>query len=938
MANIVYIPVPIPNLTETAVQGFARDSNNFYIADSNFSTSIESLKKLTIQGIMVEENLSPYTSLPSGNWKMNDCCVYEGLIYVAVSDRDSNTRLLVRYNKTDLTYNSHTDISLYFEFGASVCIGHTGNLFLVSFQTSSNINANRLLELTTAGAFVAYHPLNTEVLEMQGLCFDGSNYFISSSLADLIYEFDSSFTELNTFENTNSMTEIEGLEFFEGRYYTHDIQGVPFEFLNRPYTPIADTFPTNWQRIVEITGTTPLGNLSNNVMLLTEDNLPLEIWSIAQNGGEDLRACLNLDASNQIPLNVITFDTVNMKASLLVLTDFDIGSEKICIAYGTPNHTSESPPNGLFGRNTVLSSRSLSMWDGTFDATVNGETTSKQENTNNGFWVPSKGSLAPTGLNSAYFGDTQDTSWFEKDISNQQEYTMVVWYKAYAVDQSGNDIITFQEPEPSSNASFLIDDASPNDIGSFITGTGWMRSGVTRNIGNWQRIVLAVSNSALNRKMWINGVLEANESLSSPESPTRTLLRIAQRGSNSITYQTDADLAGIELINFVVDDNYAASEYINQLNTDTFWSTGIPQNILEEITGIVVYAAEDTVHALSGLVGQAISGDINYNSDSTIHALNGIIGQPIFGNTIYNADNTIHALSGLIGQPVFGSISYNSDNSVHTLAGLVGQSIIGNINYNSDSAVLNSIGIIGQPIFGNINYSLENTVISAIGTVGQAVSGNINYLLENTILNSIGIIGQPVLGNVNYVADNSNYFAFGIIGQNVVGLIDYNSGSTVHVANGIIGQPVLGSISYSSDNTTLSAIGTIGSDISGIIFYSSEDTILSAAGIIGQEIFGSVSYTTEFTELSAIGTVGQAIFGNISYSADNSALLAQGAIGQIVGSISYQSDFTSYFADGDVGLIQAGKNDISLLGSLTLNNINLSSSLTLDDINLNGEL
>lgn len=611
-----YTPVPIPNLTETAVQGFARDDYHFYLTDSNFSGSVESLKKVTIQGIKVEENTSPYTSLPAGNWKTNDCCVYEGLIYVCLSDRDSDSRLLAKYNKSDLSYNTHADISAYFEFGAGICVGHTGNLFLVSFQSVSDINAGRVAEFTLDGTFVTYHSMGSEILEMQGITYDGNNYFISSSAQDLVYELTSSFNEIATYANTNSMTEIEGIEFYEGKYYTHDIQGIPFEFLERAYTPQVDTFPTSWQRIVSVTGSAPSGSLPDNVMLITEANLPAEIWGIAQNGGEDLRASLNDDGTSQLPLQVLEFDTVNNTAKILVRVNYGIGSNVVYLSYGTTGHTEQSPPNGSSGRNIVTNTRSLSMWDGTYDATSNGDTTSKQENTSNGFWVPSKGSVAPTGLDSVYFGDTQDTSWLEKTISNQQQYTMVVWYKAYGVDQSGNDIIATQEPDPSSNSSFLIDDASPNDIGSFIdgTGNGWMRSGVTRSIGNWQRIVLMVDNTTLTRKMWIDGTLAVSESFTTVESATRTVLRIAQRVDNSVNYQTYADMAGIELLNYAVSDDFAATDYNNQLNTNTFWTTGTPTDLNPVLQPPVANAGTDQTvneNTLVTLDGSGSTGTID---------------------------------------------------------------------------------------------------------------------------------------------------------------------------------------------------------------------------------------------------------------------------------------------------------------------------------------
>lgn len=226
-----FTPQFVPGLAETAVQGVARDASHFYLFNSNFGGKTEEIIKASAAGQVVDTNDSPYTSLPAGSWKMNAGAVDAGTLYVCPSD--TGARLIVRYDASDLSYVSHTDISANDSFGAGLCVGHTGNLFLVAFATSGS-DTLQVAEYQKDGTFVAFRAISDNLYRMQGILYDGTHYHIACDDTVrgvvAIYVLDTSFSILQRYRSTAPYDEIEGLAYFDGKYYNHDILKRPFVY------------------------------------------------------------------------------------------------------------------------------------------------------------------------------------------------------------------------------------------------------------------------------------------------------------------------------------------------------------------------------------------------------------------------------------------------------------------------------------------------------------------------------------------------------------------------------------------------------------------------------------------------------------------------------------------------------------------------------------
>lgn len=230
-------PEPIAFINEIAVQGIARDATNFYMFNSAKDSSVDGIVKVALDGSISATNNSLYGSLPAptGTWKTNDGTVDNGIIYVCPRDAAGGQRAIVRFNASDLTYISHTLISANDDFGASICVGSNGNLFLVPFiQTPLDAKALQVAEYQLDGTFVQFVAVSDYIYGGQGIVWDGVSYYISSlgqdtnANEDAIYKLDSSFNIVDKFVKNSLYAEIEGLAVFGGVVYNNDISQTPF--------------------------------------------------------------------------------------------------------------------------------------------------------------------------------------------------------------------------------------------------------------------------------------------------------------------------------------------------------------------------------------------------------------------------------------------------------------------------------------------------------------------------------------------------------------------------------------------------------------------------------------------------------------------------------------------------------------------------------------
>lgn len=233
LAKETVITEAVPNLTTTATQGLCRDSDHFYMFDSNATGSVPKVKKVDLAGVVVANT----TDFGNTNLKPNDGAVGSGVIYNIMKDTANNNRWLITLNSSTLALINSVDVTNINSDGkyysASVCFGSTGNLFALAYVIDVNdqYTARNVIEMTTAGVYVATHTMDYTIYGSQGITWDGTSYFVSSHDIvrglEVFYTLSSSFSVLNEITPNTVIAEMEGIEYYNGVYYYNDINEVP---------------------------------------------------------------------------------------------------------------------------------------------------------------------------------------------------------------------------------------------------------------------------------------------------------------------------------------------------------------------------------------------------------------------------------------------------------------------------------------------------------------------------------------------------------------------------------------------------------------------------------------------------------------------------------------------------------------------------------------
>lgn len=261
----------ISGVTWETIQGFCRNSTHWFAFDSTFTGGfVNALRKYDLVDVEVDSNTSPFSDLPaSSDWKFNDGCIVGTTIYNIARSTLLDIRALMRYDSATLDYISHTDITATGAFSAGVCQGHTSNFFAVgNSQTPAHVATKRVTELTEAGVFVAEHTLSEELYGMQGITYDGQDYYISINdqvnNVERIVRVDTSFNVLYqiSLDIGTTIVEMEGIDYFEGEYYFNDIAEAPLEFFPDVAIPISITITESGPSFTEAISSSINANLS----------------------------------------------------------------------------------------------------------------------------------------------------------------------------------------------------------------------------------------------------------------------------------------------------------------------------------------------------------------------------------------------------------------------------------------------------------------------------------------------------------------------------------------------------------------------------------------------------------------------------------------------------------------------------------------------------
>ena len=316
---------------------------------------------------------------------------------------------------------------------------------------------------------------------------------------------------------------------------------------------------TDWSRRVQITDANVSPTLTGFVALLTEANLPSEIWTTALNGGGDLRVCLNSDGTSQLPLEVVSFDTSAQTAVLWLRLPTFASGDSLWLFYDKPAETQPAATD-TFGRNAVWADYEYHSNDGgqtettnsyTFTDDGSGSATSDYLGTPNGALNAPRRRLNDLSVGDVV-GDYTIETWFNGTNSGTH-----ISKRDGTLTQYQTGIVLYR---------LFYRDASPNDfefVAPFVAG--------------WNKVNYSVSGNTVS--VYLNGSFLDSQTI---VKTSRSIpLRIGYRGNGglgTVGFEYAGAIAKNGIYSTAKSANYISTEYANQSSPATFWSTGTPEN------------------------------------------------------------------------------------------------------------------------------------------------------------------------------------------------------------------------------------------------------------------------------------------------------------------------------------------------------------------------
>jgi len=573
--------------------------------------------------------------------------------------------------------------------------------------------------------------------------------------------------------------------------------------------------PTQWARRVEITDANVSPSLTGFTALITQANLPAEVFSRAGvvDGGGDLRVCLNSDGTGQLPLEVVDFNTRTSTAVLWTRFASFASGTSLWLFYDKAGET-QPPVTDAFGRNAVWADYAFSSHDGGFT-----DSSGNRTSISNG-GVIGGGAVSNTGLATDFDG-TDD--YFDYDV-------------AKIIDTQSTDFYVstwFNQDALASSSQTLMSGSGSGDIRYFrLRDNGAIQ--YTNFDGDTDNYITSASNS-FSAGAWNNTVVYREFGVKNELILNNVSVGTSQGVNANTSSQSDAVGAFINTVNGVPElyfngkigeirqrqsipatpVDFAATEYNNQSAPSTFWSTGTPENTTGGVSGVTGNAVFDITKPTFSIAGSATvpspTGDAAFDITKPSFSASGAATLPqAIGNISYSIDSPTFSSSGsaTLPQPI-GDIAYTinaptfSVSGSATLPNPTGNAVfdiskplfsgegsattpnpVGNIDLTITKPSFSGQGqaTLPQPT-GNIDFAINAPVFSGQGAaIGFEPIGNIAFDISSPTFSASGsaTLPQPV-GNASFTIDKP---IFDILGSQSGVVISYSPDAIITVNSG----------------------------------------------------------------------------------------------------------------------------------------------------------
>jgi len=527
--------------------------------------------------------------------------------------------------------------------------------------------------------------------------------------------------------------------------------------------------PTDWAKRVELTGSSVTGTLNGLVVFINGDNIPADVWATAINGGGDLRVCTDSGGVNQLPIEVVEFDTIGQTGNIWVrFGSYSTSTRTLWLFYGKAGET-QPLVTDTFGRNAVWADYTAAYHlNEPSNNTSGGYLNSVGTNNATGVSMSFNNRTLPNGMVGSGFNGSNDYIVMPNAIQSPSalNYTWQAWAQP---DNTFNDqrvmsmIVT-----GGSSDTFGVIWADAGDTGRgwasyikrFFSGSGVITGNNDTNsqAGRWDSLTTTFE-SGSNMKVNLNGVNTATASV--PTFATNRTVSDAHIGRYNTLYM-DGGIAEVRIREDALSIDWIAAEYDNQSDPSTFWTTGTPESTGgggATVTGAFNLPALNVSGAVSATLPQPnIAGAFTLSSLSVAGSISATLPQPIIsGNFTLNAITVSGSISASLPQPsIAGAFNLNTlsvngaISATQPQPNITGAFTLANFLVNGEI----SVSTVNPELTGNILLPSLTVSGAANATLPQpSVSGNISLPSFNVSGFVTGGLPTPQInGNISLQA------------------------------------------------------------------------------------------------------------------------------------------------------------------------------------------
>ena len=351
-------------------------------------------------------------------------------------------------------------------------------------------------------------------------------------------------------------------------------------------------FPTDWSLLQKITvdNTKVSGsaNLTDFPTLITEDNIIANTWTNTDDGGGDVRMSSDEAGSNQIPLEVVTFDNSGETCELWTKITLDHDDNTIIYLWG--DNTTETQPavDATFGAESV--------WNSAYKIVTHlGDTT---DSTSNGYDGTKKSASEPANTSSGKIGAAQDfdgiddyIAFSNAGVASNQSGTITLWANSDNYASVGRMIASGDEATTTSYWGLYSYGAlthrcknGPQDTEDRIYGDTALTNDTT--------YFVATKSDGSTISMFVNGIKQT-VTVSSGTNTGRwfgdfapldnLMMGILKRSTFATPFSGIID--EVHISNTDRTDGWIITEYNNQNSPSTF-ATGASVSLIKELSGV----------------------------------------------------------------------------------------------------------------------------------------------------------------------------------------------------------------------------------------------------------------------------------------------------------------------------------------------------------------